>query len=282
MEPIGYTGILIDLVDPPLEIDQNSTGYNPIVELAKETETPLHRWKESTLLVDKEGHLIATAEANKALKQVWYILEKASEYSTNHSEEINTFESLYSFFESWCDRAFERGDLTRQEMELILGMSQMWGAYVGDRIELQSLKYFYLEDCIEGGKLRTRILFRRGLSSTDDCFIPTNYQKIIARISAVPLAQADIQFNTAMVSVEASIAKPRSVTVTTSDGMKQHFDEVVVTTPLGWLKQHKDCIRQLHPRIASAIDSISFGRLEKVKTRRFSRKYSVLTITDRC
>ena len=37
-------------------------------------------------------------------------------------------------------------------MELVLGMSQMWGAYVGDRVELQSLKYFYLEDCIEGGR----------------------------------------------------------------------------------------------------------------------------------
>ena len=37
-------------------------------------------------------------------------------------------------------------------MELVLSMSQMWGAYVGDRVELQSLKYFYLEDCIEGGR----------------------------------------------------------------------------------------------------------------------------------
>lgn len=27
----------------------------------------------------------------------------------------------------------------------------MWGAYVGDGVELQSLKFFYLEDCIEGG-----------------------------------------------------------------------------------------------------------------------------------
>ena len=55
--------------------------------------------------------------------------------------------------------------------------------------------------------------------------------------------------------------------VTTSDGKKQYFDDVVVTTPLGWLKQHKESIHSLHPRIASAIDSISFGRLEKVKGR---------------
>ena len=68
---------------------------------------------------------------------------------------VVTTESLYGFFRSWCDRAFQCGDMTRQEVELILGMSHMWGAYVGDCVELQSLKYFYLEDCIEGGKLGT-------------------------------------------------------------------------------------------------------------------------------
>lgn len=70
-----------------------------------------------------------------------------------------------------------------------------------------------------------------------------------------------------MVSVEAQNGGPRPVCLTTSDGEKQYFDDVVVTTPLGWLKQHKESMHQLHPRIASAIDSISFGRLEKVNSR---------------
>ena len=69
-----------------------------------------------------------------------------------------------------------------------------------------------------------------------------------------------------MVSVEARIGEPRLICVTTSDGKKQYFDDVVVTVPLGWLKQHKESIHHLHPRIASAIDSISFGRLEKVSS----------------
>lgn len=102
------------------------------------------------------------------------------------------------------------------------------------------------------------------LISTEDCFIPTNYQKIITQISAVPLAQAHIQFNTVMTSVEALTGGPRPACLITSDARKQYFDDIVVTTPLGWLKQHKESIHQLHPRIASAIDSISFGRLEKV------------------
>ncbi len=89
----------------------------------------------------------------------------------------------------------------------------------------------------------------------------------MAHISAVALARAHLQLNTVMISVEAQVGGPRPVCVTTSDGKKQYFDDVVVTTPLGWLKQHKESIQQLHPRIASAIDSISFGRLEKVDGR---------------
>ena len=135
-----------------MQSDRSSTGHNPIVELAKETGTPLHRWKNNTLLVDKEGHLVAPLDANKILKQVWEILEGAIEYSTKRNEEIDSSASLYSFFEGWCDWAFQYGDMTGREVELVLGMSQMWGAYVGDRVELQSLKYFFLEDCIGGGR----------------------------------------------------------------------------------------------------------------------------------
>ncbi|KAL8748299.1 MAG: hypothetical protein Q9184_007418, partial [Pyrenodesmia sp. 2 TL-2023] len=134
----------------PLEVDV--TGFNPIVGLAKATGTPLHQWKESTLLIDGEGSLLAQSEANKALKQVWEILEEAMEYSKNSSAQIDPAASLYTFFEAWCDRALKRGQLNGHEVELVLGMSQMWGAYVGDGVELQSLKYFHLEDCIEGGR----------------------------------------------------------------------------------------------------------------------------------
>lgn len=108
------------------------------------------------------------------------------------------------------------------------------------------------------------------LNVTEDCFIPTNYEKIVNRISAIPLEQAHIQFNTVMTSVASREDREdglRRVCVTTSDDKKEFFDEVVITTPLGWLKQHLDSIPQLPPRISSAIRSISFGRLEKVNHR---------------
>ncbi|KAI4274150.1 MAG: hypothetical protein LQ337_004144 [Flavoplaca oasis] len=213
----------------PLEVDiganwVHSTGHNPIIELAKDTGTPLHLWKENTLLVDGEGQLIPSPEANRALKQVWEILALASEHSKSQGDDIHPAASLYSFFESSCESAVQCGDMTERERELVLGMSQMWGAYVGDG-------------------------------------------KIVARIATVPLGQGNMQFNTLMTSVENRTGGSCPVCVTTSDGKAQYFDDVVLTTPLGWLKQHKESIPQLHPRIASAIDSISFGRLEKVGDR---------------
>jgi Flavin containing amine oxidoreductase len=47
--------------------------------------------------------------------------------------------------------------------------------------------------------------------------------------------------------------------------MNHLFDEVVMTAPLGWLKRNKDVfIPALPPRLSQAIDSISYGDLEKV------------------
>lgn len=64
-------------------------------------------------------------------------------------------------------------------------------------------------------------------------------------------------------SVEASTQN--KITVTTISGIRQSFDQVVVTSPLGWLKRNNSAFAPtLPPRLSSAIDNISYGRLEKV------------------
>jgi hypothetical protein len=39
-----------------------------------------------------------------------------------------------------------------RKQSLILEQAHMWGAFVGDSIERQSLKFFFLEECIDGGE----------------------------------------------------------------------------------------------------------------------------------
>ena len=68
-----------------------------------------------------------------------------------------------------------------------------------------------------------------------------------------------------MTSVVAEQRVQDGVCVTTADRQQMHFDAAVITTPLGYLKRHKDSIRPLNDRLSKAIDAISYGRLEKVR-----------------
>lgn len=58
---------------------------------------------------------------------------------------------------------------------------------------------------------------------------------------------------------------PSCVKVVTEKGEEFRFDELVMTTPLGWLKKNKSVFEPALPeRVEKAIDSISYGCLEKV------------------
>jgi hypothetical protein len=82
------------------------------------------------------------------------------------------------------------------------------------------------------------------------------------------LQHADLRLNSPVVSIQAAkrdLTRDRQITVTTAGGQKYHFDDVIVTCPLGWLKKNKSVFNpSLPPRLSSAIDNISYGRLEKI------------------
>lgn len=82
------------------------------------------------------------------------------------------------------------------------------------------------------------------------------------------LDKADIHFREPVKSINARSRHSggdQQVEVTTSAGKKYTFDEVVTTSPLGWLKQNKNAFSPPLPkRLAEAIDNISYGQLEKV------------------
>lgn len=100
-------------------------------------------------------------------------------------------------------------------------------------------------------------------------FVASTYKSILEHVSRTALQDADIHFNQPVVKIES---KPREdptarhqITLTTATGQTSHFNEVVVTCPLGWLKRNKSAFNpDLPPRLIQAIDSISYGRLEKI------------------
>lgn len=85
--------------------------------------------------------------------------------------------------------------------------------------------------------------------------------------AAVPLAKAEVQLRVKVVGIASSEAEAgRScVTVETHGGIKQTFDGVIVTIPLGCLKRSKQIFHPpLTTGLTAAIDAISVGHLEKV------------------
>lgn len=103
-------------------------------------------------MLDGTGYLVPAETSNKILERVWTTLDKAIEYSTEHSKSIDVSASLFDFFTSEANKLALAGEIGEYERGLFLGMAEMWGAYVGDRVEKQSLKFFFLEDCIDGGE----------------------------------------------------------------------------------------------------------------------------------
>src|SRR5690349_11134403 len=99
-------------------------------------------------------------------------------------------------------------------------------------------------------------------------FIETTYAAIFDRIAKIPREKADIRLEERVVKVQTPDDRGTGeVCLTTEKGERLLFDEVLMTTPLGWLKQHKDeaFAPSLPLRISSAIDAISVGILEKVR-----------------
>jgi hypothetical protein len=96
----------------------------------------------------------------------------------------------------------------------------------------------------------------------ENLFCAGTYKKILDIIAKPALENADLKLSTKVIRIETG---SNNVKVFTKDGDEFGFDEVVMTAPLGWLKQHKDAfVPPLPPRLLQAIDSIGYGSLEKV------------------
>lgn len=99
-------------------------------------------------------------------------------------------------------------------------------------------------------------------------FVESNYAAILDRIAEPARRDADIRldFYVKDISTPSSRSPGGLVKVVSREGQSMTFDEVVVTTPLGWLKQnHGDVFSPcLPPRISAAIEHISLSHLEKV------------------
>jgi hypothetical protein len=99
-------------------------------------------------------------------------------------------------------------------------------------------------------------------------FVASNYSAIFRRAAqpAVDKATIKVGHYVTKVITPSSRTLGDKVQVSTASGEMFSFDEVVMSTPLGWLKKHQASTfsPSLPPQISNAIDNLSLSQLEKV------------------
>ncbi|KAF7874224.1 hypothetical protein EAF04_002896 [Stromatinia cepivora] len=213
----------------------------PLLDIAKKTNTEVHTWAEKGIWFGEDGKPLTEGDA--MMNEVWEIIHGAFKYSEENSESIDPDKSLYDFIE---EKLLEVYPDDAEKRRISIQFADIWGTFVGSSVKKQSLKFFWLEECIDG----------------ENIFVAGTYKNILAQVAKPALENAMIQFSTKVTHVETN---PDNVTVFTDDSKKLEFDEVVMTTPLGWLKKNKQAFQPSLPsRFLSAVDSLGFGCLEKI------------------
>jgi len=216
------------------------------MQIARDTGTVLHAWDEEQNVINSQGEPLDPDEAGEYGRLLWDdgLIAAAFKYSNEHSKSIPASRSLYIFFEEKVKDLFT--DLPSVEAErkrkTLLQTTSMWGAYVGSPVQRQSLKFFFLEECIEG----------------ENPFVAGTYEKILEAVAKPAREKAIIRLKTKVVRVisDESQTKPE---LETADGTRLAFDEIVCTMPLGMCFQIKS-LRQFdakhisHGFISSASD----------------------------
>jgi len=126
----------------------HGTDHNPILDLAGETKTPTHTWGEIDHIFDEDGKIIKDGSALS--EAMWGIIVQAFKYSSENTSTIDPKKSLYDFFGEKVQETFP-AEKDSDKQKKIMQMAEMWGAFVGSPVRTQSLKFFWLEECIEGG-----------------------------------------------------------------------------------------------------------------------------------
>ncbi|GAB7340300.1 hypothetical protein MBLNU457_6756t1 [Dothideomycetes sp. NU457] len=231
----------------------HGTEGNPISKIAQKTGTKLHAWEESQHIIDTDGSSLPPEEAMEYGQILWDdgLIAEAFKYSNENKNSIPVETSLYDFFEERVAKMFQ--DLPAEQAEkkrkALLNVANMWGAYVGSPVTRQSLRFYWLEECIEG----------------ENPFVAETYHKILDEVAKVARGKGRILLNHKVNGITSRQGPDSRPSISTADGKPEEFDEVVVTTPLGWLKRNKTAFKpSLEPRIEKAIDSIGYGCLDKV------------------
>ncbi|PSK60516.1 Lysine-specific histone demethylase 1A [Elsinoe australis] len=226
----------------------HGTESNPIAQLAQEVAAVTSACGTVNSMFDTDGKQLPPKTAGALYEEVWRILDEGYQYSAQQSHSIKSSEKMMDFFREQV----AHGQYDVQTQEKLLHIVEMWGAFIGTEWERQGLKFFWLEQGIDG----------------DNLFLASTYQRIVDHLAQPTRTGGNLRLSTEVVHVKhckTVSGQHAGVLIQTRAGAQEMFDEVVFTTPLGWLKRHQTAFDPPLPgRLAKAVNAIGIGNLDKV------------------
>ena len=117
--------------------------------IAESTNTTIQDFEGGQIIFSKDGKPLDDNMATKLSEFMWMTIDDAFEYSNKYKDSIPSDRSLFDFFLE----KIEQTDFSQAEKEACIETCQLWGAYVGDPINRQSLRFFCLEECVDESEL---------------------------------------------------------------------------------------------------------------------------------
>ena len=115
----------------------HGTENNPILDIAKDVGSVLYtQTEEDNSIYDEHGSQLNQDKAMEHNKVAWSIIGDAFKLSAGTSSSIPQDESLFDFLRE----EVRKKDLDDTSQRLVLQMAEIWGDFIGDSIEKQSLK----------------------------------------------------------------------------------------------------------------------------------------------
>ncbi|KAG5984733.1 hypothetical protein E4U55_003505, partial [Claviceps digitariae] len=113
----------------------HGTHDNPVLELAKSTNTSVGSSDTHTWAFTSAGDLLPCEESDKYSTMVWDLVQQAFEHSNDLGVETDKNKSLLDFFQERIPHLIPGTDLDyKRRREITLDMAQMWGAFIGTSI----------------------------------------------------------------------------------------------------------------------------------------------------
>lgn len=162
----------------------HGTESNPIVRLAGETKTRISNLGEESVYFGYDGKPVDEGKVEHLDEIIWDIIGEAFAYSNQSCADIPPGLSL----KNWFEKKLPQRGLSAEDNALAMQMAQLWGSFIGDSWEKQSLKWFWLEECLDGGQYEARHDGRGKCSDSFRMFMQRTFTlSILTSISSILL-----------------------------------------------------------------------------------------------